>query len=686
MKKILFLITVLFCSISSFAQVNTDRVMLIGRNALYFEDYVLAIQYFNQVIKAKPYLPEPYYYRAVAKYYLDDVRGAEEDCSLALERNSFMTRAYQLRGDTRRILEDYDGALADYKVVSHSFPNDKYTLISTGIVNIQKKNYDEAEKELNTLLRIHPSYTEGFLVRGSMYQEKGDTIMAFADYNRAIEQDKYLPQAYSMRGLLYYYKNESDSALADFNEAIHLDPLQTGNYINRGLVRYSKNDLRGAMSDYDKVVELDNNNIIARFNRGLLRSQVGDDNRAIEDFDVVLTFEPNNYLAYFNRALLKNNIGDYNGALEDLNRVLAEYPDFYHGFYFRSEIKRKQNDLQGAERDFNYARNEEGRINRELAAGKEQDMDEKKTREESDKDIDKFNLLVVADKADEEKSKYKSEARGRIQNRQVKLKPEDRFVITYYEKPSEFSRFVYFSQLVDALNRRAALPKKLRITNKEASLNELQIQDHFRSIDELSQRIVNNPDDALLYFARAIDYMLVQDFINSIEDYEKATEIDPDFALAYFNKAVVYAKQTELKESAAEYESVEQKDLNALNSKSKKENKSTSSTSNGNGTVDPKVEYEAIVRAYTKVIELNPDFIYAYYNRAEIRFRQQDYRSAILDYNEALRRDKEFAEAYYNRGLARFYIKDYDRALEDMRKAGELGIVEAYSIIKRMTE
>lgn len=86
------------------------------------------------------------------------------------------------------------------------------------------------------------------------------------------------------------------------------------------------------------------------------------------------------------------------------------------------------------------------------------------------------------------------------------------------------------------------------------------------------------------------------------------------------------------------------------------------------------------------MIELSPDFVYAYYNRAEIRFRQQDYRSAILDYNEALRKDKEFAEAYYNRGLCRFYIKDYDRALEDMRKAGELGIVEAYSIIKRMTE
>jgi len=63
------------------AQINTDHMMTIGRNALYFEDYVLSIQYFNQVIKAKPYLAEPYFFRGVAKLYLEDYAGAEDDCS-----------------------------------------------------------------------------------------------------------------------------------------------------------------------------------------------------------------------------------------------------------------------------------------------------------------------------------------------------------------------------------------------------------------------------------------------------------------------------------------------------------------------------------------------------------------------------------------------------------------------------
>ena len=67
MKKLIFGLVFYLCSVSVWAQINTDRVLAIGRNALYFEDYVLSIQYFNQVIRSKPWLAEPYFFRAVAR-------------------------------------------------------------------------------------------------------------------------------------------------------------------------------------------------------------------------------------------------------------------------------------------------------------------------------------------------------------------------------------------------------------------------------------------------------------------------------------------------------------------------------------------------------------------------------------------------------------------------------------------
>lgn len=655
--------------------------MIIGRNALYYEDYVLAIQYFNQVIQAKPYLAEPYFYRAIAKYYLEDLKGTEDDCTLAIERNQFMTRAYQLRADARQGQEKYKEALEDYTRALKSNPHDRFSLINTGIVHIQLKEYNDAENVLNKLTELHPKYTQGYLVKGAMYTESGDTIKAFDNYDYAISLNKYDAQPYSMRGILYFHTQQYDSAMVDLNEAISLDPLYTGNYINRGLVRYSQNDLRGAMADYDKVIDTEPNNLIARFNRGLLRAQVGDNNNAIEDFNIVLKFEPNNYMAIYNRALLRNAIADYDGAIEDMDLIIEKHPEFYNGYYVRSQIKREKNDLKGSERDYNTARN------LEALALKEPDKksDEAKTREQSDDDLDKFNLLVVADKSEQEKSKYTNEKRGRVQNRNVSIDLEASFTLSYYEKTDEIRSRVYYSKLIQDINDSNIMPKAIRLTNDEAPLNTLLIDEHFNSINNISGKLADDSLNAKLYFARAIDFMLVQDFQSSAQDLAKAINLDPKFTLAYFCQAVVYSKQLELKDYTIEYEA-ENKATGGVNPKTGILNSKEQIVPTA-AMLDPKkLEYELILRNYNKVIELNPEFAYAYFNRGNIKYSQNDYRSAILDYNEAIKQNPTFYEAYYNRALARFQIKDKEKALDDMRKAGEGGIIAAYGIIKRMTE
>ncbi|MDH6355090.1 tetratricopeptide (TPR) repeat protein [Dysgonomonas sp. PH5-45] len=685
MRNLLLYLLFSLSFVPSAAQViDTDKVMAIGRNALYYEDYVLSIQYFNQVIKAKPYLADPYYFRAVAKYLLEDFEGAEYDCTECVNRNPFVANAYYLRGDCRLNNGNYDGAIEDYNKSLGMIPDNKFVQINLGIAYIQKKQYAEAEKQLDVLVEKYPTYTPGLLTRGSLYLEQGDTIKALNDYNKAIAGDLFNSQGYSMRGLLYSHQKEYDKALADFDEAIKLEPFSLGNYINRGLVKYHKNDFRGAMADYDKVVDLDGANIIGRFNRGLLRAQVGDDNNAIADFDVVLKAEPNNHIAYYNRALLKVSTADYRGAIDDMNKVLAEYPDFYHGFYARSEIKSKMRDQQGAEKDFRYARNLEARITKEIMSGKGQKDDEDKTREKSDKSIDKFNLLMVADKTEEQKSKYKSSARGRVQDKQVNLELEPIFVATYYEKTSEVKSFVHFNNEINELNKKGVLFHKLKMTNAEGALTQNQIDMHFASIAEKSDAIENDKMNSILYFARGVDYMLVQDVANAISDMNKAVAVAPDFTLAYFNLGGLYAKQLTLKKN----QGTNQTTFNGVTLPTPQgEPKEQPSKTAGDASMQKDImEYGMAIGNYTKVIELSPDFVYAYYNRAGVRVMQSDYRSAILDYNEAIRRDPEFAEAYYNRGICRLHIADIDRGLADLRKAGELGIVSAYSIIKRMTK
>ena len=150
------------------AQIDTDRVMTVGRNALYFEDYVLSIQYFNQVINAKPYLADPYFFRGLAKINLDDFQGAESDCSEAIERNPFVVNAYQVRGLARIQQDNLSGAIEDYVKALEFDPENVGIWHNLSLCRIRQKDYVGAKKDLDKLITVAPRYTKAYLMRGEV--------------------------------------------------------------------------------------------------------------------------------------------------------------------------------------------------------------------------------------------------------------------------------------------------------------------------------------------------------------------------------------------------------------------------------------------------------------------------------------------------------------------------------------
>ena len=688
----LHIICVLLLSFSSFlsvAQINTDRVMNIGRNALYFEDYILSMQYFNQVIKVKPYMAEPYFYRGIAKLSLDDFKGAEEDCSLCIERNPFIVNAYQVRGIARQNLGDYQGAIDDYTAGLRYAREDRTCLNSKAIAEVQLKKYDEAEKSFEKLIALHPNYYNGYMSRAQFYLEKGDTLKAVADIDKAISIDKYMSGAYAQRAIIKVLRDaDYDSALADMNEALRLDPKEVSYYFNRARIKYHQDDLQGAMDDYDYILQLEPGNTMTHYNRGLLRMQVGERNKAITDFTEVIKAEPDNYFAIYNRALLYDMIGSYSKAVADFDVVLEQYPDFAAGFFARSEAKRKMGDLKGGEKDFmlaldlqkstKYEEIDESAVASGTTRQSGQAADE---RSESDKNINKFNQILVADAHNEYKPEYENKIRGRVQDQNVQVSIQPMYVLTYYERPDAVRQNIYYIKELEELNGTHVFSKKLLLTNSEAALLSDQVNYHFASINDYSRLIDINPSNPLAYFGRAVDFMLVQDFSSALDDLNRAIMTSNNFTLAYFLRAVVRAKQIEYQLST---EALQVNDFGGGRKKGGNDFSSLGLPAPGNESL--KLEYEMVLRDYEKVIEAAPRFIYAYYNRGNLRCSQQDYRGAIADYTEAIRLRPDFGDAYYNRGLV--YLKQGDMAAgtADLSKAGELGVVAAYNLLKRMSD
>jgi tetratricopeptide (TPR) repeat protein len=145
--------------------------------------------------------------------------------------------------------------------------------------------------------------------------------------------------------------------------------------------------------------------------------------------------------------------------------------------------------------------------------------------------------------------------------------------------------------------------------------------------------------------------------------------LDDTFFPAYFVRALLRCKQLEYMKAEAIIDS----------------NLPHQARSQENEVGKFNMEYELIRKDLDKVIEIAPDYVYAYYNRGHVLSQLKDYRGALADYDKAISLYPNFAEAYFNRGLIHIFIGDNNKGVSDLSKAGELGIASAYNIIKRFS-
>ena len=657
-----------------YAQFNTDRLIMVGRSALYFEDYVLSIQYFNQAISAKPYLFEPWFLRGVAKYYLDDFVGAEADCTNAIERNPYVTNSYELRGLCRIRLGQFMQAADDYTTALKYDPQNQGLWHNRVLCYIRSKDNERALAQLDTMLTRWPKYASGYSMRAEVYLQMEDTLKATEALDKSLEIDPYDGQTWSARSIISLSKSEWKEAEEYLDKAIHLLPKNGGNYINRALARYNQNNLRGAMSDYDTALDLEPNNFIGHYNRGLLRAQVGDDNRGIEDFDFVLNIEPDNMLARFNRGLLRDKTGDLRGAISDYTVVINEFPNFWTGLHYRAGCYRRMGMNRQAEQD-------EFRILKaqmdKRYGGKQPRMKKNQMRKRSDEDLEKYNQLVVADDQ-EVKNEYKNEYRGRVQNHRVEVAYLPMYELSMEMLKSDVSSYVAFDVAVEAFNRQSTRP--LYIICGSPDINEAKGQTYFEYIEKQGQLIgdvrrIGSIRQALML--RAVAYSSLQNFESAIDDLTTYLSMDSLSVLALWQRAVCQSKLN---------------DFHASQTSAPAQETSASSTNNidlkvsGTGTLAEALQTNNVLTDLSKAISLSPHNAYLLYNKGNVYVSRKDYAAAIDDYSRAIALDSRLAEAYYNRGLAYIDSGKTEEGIRDLSKAGELGLYTAYSLIKRFAK
>lgn len=483
LRRLILTVTAVFTMAVCYAQINADRMMNIARNALAYDDYVLSISYFNIVINYKPYLYEPYFYRGVAKFYLEDYLGTIMDCTETIHRNPYYPNSYELRGLAHINLGHYAEAAKDYQLATEMSPENRSLWHNLSLCYMEMDSLDRADSITDIMIKKWSQYADGYNIKAQILLQQKDTLSAESVIDKALEVDKYNINALTTKAGILMAHEQYDSAVDYYTETLRLNPKLAGCLINRALCYYHQDRYREAMADYDRALDLEPRNFVGHYNRGLLRANVGEDNLAIEDFNFILSIDPDDMMATFNRATLLENIGDYRGAIRDYTTVIKEYPKFLYGYERRAAARRKIGDIAGANRDEEHVLKEQ--IAHRYGYSTPTSRQKNKTRKKSQINLDDYQNLIE----DDEKTQgrvYESAYRGKVQNQDQ----EANLIL-----PSEHTYNIY----------------------KEVA-----------------------PDSALVYFEKAYKEAQEGHITEAIADFTKVIEINDRFAEAYYNRGLLH--------------------------------------------------------------------------------------------------------------------------------------------------
>lgn len=640
---------------ASFAQIDKDYFFNSGRQNLIDSKYADAIENFNILIKTDKDLYEAYFFRGIAKYYLDDLIGANQDFSEAIRINPVYTQAYHYRAITQARMGNTDSAIQDLNEASLLRPEYPGIYYSRGITHFMSHQFEKAIEDFNRFIKSDPKVSEAYVNRGTTYLFMKDTTKAVDDYDKAIVLDKNNQNAFLRRGRVYSLQKKMQDALSDFNRAIEIDTSNADAYFNRGLAYYEMKRYNNTMTDFNSAIRLDPKNPVMLYNRAILRSQVGDLNNSLKDYDAVAKISPKNVLVYYNRASVLAELGMNHDAIKDYGRAINLYPDFANAYMNRSYIKRRVNDMKGAKSDYEIAQQKikeyRSRLNDSTFS----------VYADTSK---KFNALVSFD------AKFENE--DMLINRQVdiKLRPLFRIDMQKIDTLPQVQRSYFYPAYDKFKNSVPGL--QLGITNEPAKRSASDID----SLKQVSQNVAaksSSMSDYMLAILESSQNM----FTKSINTYNKVIESDPKNGFAYLNRSTVQAEMVDFVSSI-------DNTIQPMLPDDKGTTGNSSSTQNGKQKVEVTIyNYDRALEDLNQAAKLLPDNAYIYYNMGNIYTLANRMPDAIVSYTKAINQYPNLADAYFNRGLVQIYLKDTNKGCLDISKSGELGIREAYNILKK---
>ncbi len=578
---------------------------------------------------------EAYYLRGLAKYNLGDLTGAEYDFSRAITCVPEFPRLYMVRGVVRSENFKFQRAMMDFETAIEldSLYTEAYFYRAFNYLNLNE--YTLALDDVNKVIDLDSTFFNIYLLRGAIYAQLENYPEAIFDFNRCLEENPENGRALVERGTAYAQLEITELAMADFDSAIVIDSANGYAYFQRGLVKMRTMDYEGAMEDLNIVLELSPENELALFNRALIKSSTQAEGEAIDDFIHILNQNPDNMLVYYNMGISLARTGHFEDAIRSFSSAIELYPDYADAYYQRALVKKEMGDKEDAYRDMRQF---------EKLNAKNLEKDDSTKYEEG---LELLRLTRLSNEFIKEEEK-----KQKVQYNDVDI------VLQSIFQPVLDDAFIGNNQkdyLPSAIDYNV---KSLSLYSEKKHKDSLAIEDQIHILDSLIQ---TNEHSKWYYLKRGMLYTSVNEPSMAIEDFNKALSYSPNNLYIHFNRAI--ANITLL------YKMTDQENMVSILPKTQ--------------NIEELRVFSDIIYDLQKVLDIDPNYLYARYNMGYARFLMANYADALIDFSIVAARRK-IAEAHFNKGLLQVFLNDKDKGCIELGIAGELGLTDAYSVMRKL--
>lgn len=173
------------------------------------------------------------------------------------------------------------------------------------------------------------------------------------------------------------------------------------------------------------------------------------------------------------------------------------------------------------------------------------------------------------------------------------------------------------------------------------------------------------------YTQKGRDLLEKREYVEALVNLNKAIELDANYSAAYYLRGNIKDNFEDRHGAMKDYNMAIEK------------NPKFADALCARGNVKMKLQdYYGAVDDYSAAIALNENYVEAYFSRGKAKQFLQAYQDAINDCTKIIQINPKNSAAYSMRGILRIEFGDTKNGCLDLSKAGELGDLQAYELIK----